>query len=173
MWKRLRYTLHATLKCPHSRNISVLNMVDKCNEAFYKSTIFLRISLIPATVTLAIFLIGFLIPSWKYLELNLDLRKLTARNAESDIASRDYNVSSWLFYDELEMGFDFSYLDTNDTKLSKDINESIISHPFFVAYIKIGLWRTRVCVEMFAEEQCLHPFETQGKDFYDSRQKLF
>lgn len=148
-------------------------MVDKFNEAFYKSTIFLRISLIPATVTLVIFLIGFLIPSWKYLELNLDLRKLTVRNAESDIASRDYNVSSWLFYDELEMGFDFSYLDTNDTKLSKDINESIISHPFFVAYIKIGLWRTRVCVEMFAEEQCLHPFETQGKDFYDSRQKLF
>lgn len=159
-------------------------MVEKWNDAFYESTIFLRISFLSSSATLIIFLTGFLIPSWKYLEFNLDFNNLAASNPsifdESQIISDgmdpDGNMSMML-YEDWSQEFNFSYLETQDfadhvlqtANLSDSLNDSSLLYPaydasdLFTAYVVVGLWETKVCTKFLTDENCIPPFKTQGK----------
>ncbi|XP_022327407.1 uncharacterized protein LOC111126806 [Crassostrea virginica] len=160
-------------------------MVEKFNQAFYESTIFLRISFFSSTVTLIIFLSGFIIPSWKYLEFSLDLNNLAASNPsifdDSKMMQKELDSDSNLSmlyneYEDWEQEFNFSYLGTHDftdhvlhtTNLTESLNESTVLYPaydttdLFTAYVVIGLWQTKVCTKFLTEENCIPPFKTQG-----------
>lgn len=159
-------------------------MVEKWNDAFYESTIFLRISFLSSSATLIIFLIGFLIPSWKYLEFNLDFNNLAASNPSifddsqiiSDGMDPDGNMSMML-YEDWAQEFNFSYLETQDfadhvlhtANLSDSLNDSSLLYPsydasdLFTAYVVVGLWETKVCTKFLTDENCIPPFKTQGK----------
>lgn len=164
-------------------------MVEKFNQAFYESTIFLRISFFSSTVTLIIFLSGFIIPSWKYLEFSLDLNNLAASNPsifdDSKMMQKELDSDSNLSmlyneYEDWEQEFNFSYLGTHDftdhvlhtTNLTESLNESTVLYPaydttdLFTAYVVIGLWQTKVCTKFLTEENCIPPFKTQGKFSY-------
>lgn len=154
-------------------------MVDRFNQAFYESTIFLRISIFSASITLIIFLIGFFVPSWKYLEFTHDFSTLAASDPSSFENSNDVssnpNISS-LSFEDWEKEMNFSYLGESGftEHLLQTMNLSYEgssdgfystygTQNFFTAYVVVGLWETRVCTKFLSEENCIPPFKTQGK----------
>ncbi|XP_061183010.1 uncharacterized protein LOC133191272 [Saccostrea echinata] len=166
-------------------------MVEKFNEAFYESTIFLRISFFSASITLLIFVAGIFAPSWKYLEFTLHFNNLDTSDPSildtevpssfedssihhKDVAS-DSNMS--VLYENWKKEYNFSYFEDTDfaehsmntMNLSNSSSELFFSTydtlELFTAHIVIGLWETRVCTKFLAEENCIPPFKTQGHNW--------
>lgn len=152
-------------------------MVDKFNHVFYESTIFLRISFISSSMTVAIFLIGLFTPSWKYIEFTLDFNGLSANEKinylDEEVKMEDSNVSNVIYlYDSMQQERNLSSLDVNDlyalltkTSVNQSLLRSLVDEPppLYTVQVKVGLWKTEVCTQVQAEEHCLEPFGTQGK----------
>ncbi|XP_062618202.1 uncharacterized protein LOC134279803 [Saccostrea cucullata] len=165
-------------------------VVEKFNEAFYESTIFLRISFFSASITLIIFVTGFFAPSWKYLEFTLQFNNLDTNDPSildpgdpslfedsslrlKDVASEfnssvlyenwneEYNLTS--YFEDLA---EYSLNTMNFSNTSSELfYSSFDTLELFTAHIVIGLWETRVCTKFLAEENCIPPFKTQGHNW--------